>query len=107
MDIDSGVFSFEKVYPKLKSTVWYQKVDAMETVIRFLVDLDPDALLYTYSQERIFPLIVTHAVEVLNTESITKVVEVYLDFIEFLISSLPEAIINQVSEILIGLIRHI
>ena len=45
MEIDSNQFSFEKVYPKLKSTVWYHKVEAMESIIRYLVDLDADSLL--------------------------------------------------------------
>lgn len=107
MDIDQSLFSFEKVLNKLKSTTWYTKVEGMEELIKHLVELDSEVLLKVFSKEKTFPNIVNHTIAVLKSENITKVVEVFLDFIEFLITTLPEAIINSVSEIIFCLIRHI
>lgn len=62
MDIDQGTFSFEKIMSKLKSNVWYQKVEGMEELIKFLVDLDNEALMNVHKRERLFPSLVDHTI---------------------------------------------
>jgi len=40
-------------------------------------------------------------------DTVLKVIEVSMDFLEFLISSLPEAIFNHIEQIIKILLRHI
>jgi len=43
---------------------------------------------------------VSLALQTLSNDNVSKVMEVFLDFLEFLISSLAEAIFNNISDIL-------
>lgn len=105
--MDNGLFSFDKSLGKLKSQVWYQKVECIEELLNYLVEQDSDNLIRIFAKEKAFIQIVSYVINLLKTESITRVVEVSLDFIEFLITSLPEAIIESVSDVLMCLIRNI
>ena len=57
-----------------------------------LIDMDNKTLLTVLHKEKTFPLITNLVLNYLTEENTLKVLEVCMDFIEFLLTQLPEAI---------------
>lgn len=69
-----------------------------------LVDLDNDNLEKVFEKEKTFPLIINLALQYLQNETVIKIIEVSMDFIEFLLTQLPEPLFNQIENIIKALL---
>ncbi len=69
-----------------------------------LVDLDNDNLEKVFEKEKTFPLIINLALQYLQNETVIKIIEVSMDFIEFLLTQLPEPLFNQIENIIRALL---
>eukprot|EP00347_Sterkiella_histriomuscorum_P005558 403356151 len=82
--------SFDQIYINLKSTLWNKKVEALENLMTYLIDLEASQLQKIIKKEKTFPLIVQQTLQVLQQETNLKVLDVSMDFVQFLLTQLPE-----------------
>lgn len=61
-----------------------------------LIDYDSEKLLRIYKKEKVFPLIVANLLQCLTNDNTFKVLEIAMDFLEFLLTSLPESVFNVI-----------
>ena len=88
----------------------------IETLLMHLVDQDAKAMLKLYETDQVFPLIIRYFLDqhlpttptdgsLLTHTDNFKCLDVSLDFLEFLLTSLPESIVEKIEEIIRWLLR--
>lgn len=113
-------FSLDRAFVKLKSgqgpSSLQNKIEALKLLLTNLIDNDPKTLLKMYENDQVFSLIVNHFLEI-HLPSIPfegsllphtdnfKCLDVSLDFLEFLLSSLPESIVDKIEDLLRWLLK--
>ena len=111
--------SLDRLFLKLKSTQssLATKTDAIETLLSYLVDRDTKTLISMYETDQVLPLIINYFLEthisqvpqegaaLLPHSEQFRCLEVSLDFLEFLITQLPEALVNRIEEFLKWLLK--
>ena len=65
-------------------------------MLRNLVDLESDQLQIIFTKEKVFSIIVEKFLIALEKEAVLKVIEISMDFLEFLLSSLPECLFKHI-----------
>jgi len=80
------LFNFRKIVSKLNSSVWYNKVEAIEELLSNLIDLPLEDLQSIYQNEKAFVKIIDIFIAMIDKETTIKVIEISMDFIEFLLS---------------------
>ena len=68
--------------------------------MRYLIEMQPTEIMSELKKERDFSAIVDTVVDKLETETIIKIIEISLDLIELLLSSLPESLIPNIQKIM-------
>ena len=77
----------------MKSHVWSQRAQALEDFLRYLIDMQPEQLMNEFEQEKDFAPLVEMVISKLDTETGLKNIEISLDLLELLLSSLPECLV--------------
>lgn len=97
--------NYTKIIKNLKSTVWYQKSESFESLLKYLIDLPSSDIQFLYEREQsAYSQIVQLLLNILQHEQVYKVLEAAMDFLEFLISSLPEAIFSHIYDVCYSLL---
>lgn len=108
MEIDQNYdFSIDRVLTKIKNTLWNIKVEGVEELLKELIDYDNKALLKLLKTNKAFNQIINLMFHSLNNDTSFKLLEVQMDFLEFLLTSLPESLFEQIENLLISLLRLI
>ena len=81
------------------------KVEGIEDLLRNLIDCNSEELLSIYQKEKLFPIIVNNLFQILSSDHIFKLLEVSMDFLEFLLTTLPEALFMQIESMIHCLLR--
>jgi hypothetical protein len=90
------MINFERILTKLKSTIWFQKVEAYEELLRYLIDFSPEEIQETITQESTFPAIIEVTIRILEKDTVFKLLEIGMDFVEFIMSSYDEALFDHI-----------
>ncbi|CDW90677.1 clip-associating protein [Stylonychia lemnae] len=104
---NSQQVSMDKLFIKMKNNSWQLRVEAFQELMTYLVDLDHEQLSKILKKEKTFPLIVNISLQYLMNEQTTKVVEVSMDLVEFLLTQMPEMLFNHIENIVRALLRLI
>jgi hypothetical protein len=86
-------FSYNKTLKMVKSHKWNQRAQGLEDFLRFLIEMQPVELMGQLKNEKEFSNMINIVVEKLQSETVIKILEISLDLIELLLSSLPECIL--------------
>lgn len=89
----------------IKSHVWSQRSQALEDFLRYLIEMQPSELMNEFKNEKEFPLLVDQIILKLDNETVIKIIEISLDLIELLMSSLPECLIKNIEQIIICFLK--
>lgn len=84
----------------MKSHVWSQRAQALEDFLRYLIDMQPEQLMAEFEQEKDFAPLVEMIIGKLDSETVLKNIEISLDLLELLLSSLPECLVQNLESIL-------
>lgn len=77
----------------VNSHKWNQRAQGLEDFLRFLIEMQPVELMNQLKNEKEFSNLIQIIVEKLENETVIKILEISLDLIELLLSSLPECIL--------------
>ena len=61
--------------------------------MRYLIDMQPEQLMNEFEQEKDFAPLVEMIISKLDSETVLKNIEISLDLLELLLSSLPECLV--------------
>lgn len=86
-------FSYARIQKMLKSHKWSQRAQGLEDFLRYLIEMQPVELMNQLKNEKEFSVLIEIIVDKVENESVIKILEISLDLIELLLSSLPECII--------------
>ncbi len=93
------------------------KIEVIESLLSHLVDYETKAIVKMYEQDQVFSLIINYFVEshlpetpqeglaVLPHSDNFKCLDVSLDFLELLLTSLPESLVDKIEDFLKWLIK--
>ena len=98
-------FSYGKIKKMMKSHKWSQRAQGLEDFLRFLIEMQPVELMNQLKNEKEFSVIIKLIIEKLSDESVIKILEISLDLIELLLSSLPECIIPYIQSVLLCFLK--
>ena len=77
--------------------MWSQRAQALEDFLRYLIEMQPAELMNQLKNEKDFSILVDSIIQKLDTETVIKIIEISLDLIELLLSSLPECLISNIT----------
>lgn len=98
-------FSYSKIQKMLKSHKWSQRAQALEDFLRYLIEMQPNELMNQLKNEGDFSNIVETVVHRLDGETVIRIIEISLDLIELLLSSLPECLIPNIGEVILCFLK--
>jgi hypothetical protein len=93
------------------------KIEVIESLLSHLVDYETKAIVKMYEQDQVFSLIINYFIEshlpetpqegqaVLPHSENFKCLDVSLDFLELLLTSLPESLVDKIEDFLKWLIK--
>lgn len=82
-------------------------MDCLEALLRLLIDKSPDEILELYQENQVLNRTVTKVLKMFTLKEdhqSLKALEVQLDCLEFLLSTLPEALYPSLGEIIVMLL---
>ena len=91
----------------MKSHVWSQRAQALEDFLRYLIDMQPEQLMAEFEQEKDFAPLVEMIIAKLDSETVLKNIEISLDLLELLLSSLPECLVQNLESILTCFLKQL
>ena len=91
----------------MKSHNWSQRAQALEDFLRYLIEMQPSELMNEFSSEKEFSPLVDQIIMKLDSETVIKIIEISLDLIELLLSSLPECLIQNIDQVLICFLKQL
>ena len=77
--------------------MWSQRAQGLEDFLRYLIEMQPAELMNQLKNEKEFSVLVDSIIQKLDTETVIKIIEISLDLIELLLSSLPECLISSIT----------
>ena len=99
------VFSYQRIQKMLKSHMWSQRAQALEDFLRYLIEMQPAELMNQLKNEKDFSVLVDSIIQKLDTETVIKIIEISLDLIELLLSSLPECLISNITQVIVCFLK--
>ena len=87
--------------------MWSQRAQGLEDFLRYLIDMQPSELMAQFKEEPHFSSLVDLIVSKLDSETVIKIIEISLDLIELLLSSLPECLIQNIDQVLICFLKQL
>ena len=69
--------------------------------------MQPSELMNEFNNEREFSPLVDQIIQKLDSETVIKIIEISLDLIELLLSSLPECLISNIDQVLICFLKQL
>ena len=97
--------SYAKISKMVKSHNWSQRAQALEDFLRYLIEMQPSELMSEFNNEKEFSPLVDQIIQKLDSETVIKIIEISLDLIELLLSSLPECLIANIDSVLICFLK--
>lgn len=91
----------------LRSAKWSQRAQALEDFLRYLIEMQPNELMNQLKTEPDFATIVELVIQKLDGETVIRILEISLDLIELLLSSLPECLIANINEVIICFLKQL
>lgn len=91
----------------LKSAKWSQRAQALEDFLRYLIEMQPNELMNQLKTEPDFASIVEIVIQKLDGETVIRILEISLDLIELLLSSLPECLIANINDVIICFLKQL
>ena len=99
--------SYAKIHKMMKSHNWSQRAQALEDFLRYLIEMQPSELMNEFNNEKEFSPLVDQIIIKLDMETVIKIIEISLDLIELLLSSLPECLIQNIDQVLVCFLKQL
>lgn len=87
--------------------MWSQRAQALEDFLRYLIEMQPAELMNQLKNEKEFSVLVDSIIQKLDTETVIKIIEISLDLIELLLSSLPECLISNITQVIVCFLKQL
>ena len=100
-------FSYSKVQKMVKSHMWSQRAQGLEDFLRHIIEMKPQELMEEMKAEKEFQAMVDTIVSKLDSETVIKIIEISLDLIELLLSSLPECLISNIDMVILCFLKQL
>jgi hypothetical protein len=91
----------------VKSGIWSQRANGLEDFLRHAIEMKLPELMTEFKQEKDFQQLVDLIVGKLEGETVVKIVEITLDLLELLLSSLPECLISNIDLVIICFLKQL
>lgn len=91
----------------MKSHKWSQRAQGLEDFLRHLIEMQPVELLAELNTQKEFAALIDVIISKLEEETVIKNIEISLDLIELLLSSLPECLIPHIQAVLLCFLRQL
>ena len=100
-------FSYLKVQKMVKSHMWSQRAQGLEDFLRYLIEMQPAELMNQLKTEKEFQILIDCVVHKLENETVIKIIEISLDLLELLLSSLPECLFQNITQVILCFLKQL
>ena len=91
----------------VKSHMWSQRAQGLEDFLRYLIEMQPAELMNQLKTEKEFQILIDCVVHKLENETVIKIIEISLDLLELLLSSLPECLFQNITQVILCFLKQL